>query len=189
MGGEDHGLVGQAQQLVEDRIVLRARVAVLEVGPAGAADEQRVAGEHPVAHQEAVGIVGVAGRVEHVERDALDRELVALLQPHRHHVDLAALAHHGHAMGAVTQRAEAGDMIGMQVGIDGLDQLEIEFVHELEVTVDLLQHGIDDQRLAPAPAGQEVGVGARDAVEKLAEDHRLPRRFGDSESPWLLRTI
>jgi len=27
-------------------------------------------------------------------------------------------------MGAVAQRAQAGDMIGMQVGIDRLDQLE-----------------------------------------------------------------
>ena len=160
MGGEDHGLVGQAQQLVEDRIVLRARVAVLEVGPAGAPDEERVAGEHPVAHQEAVGVVGVAGRVEDVERHALDGQFVALLQPHRHHIDLAAFAHDGHAMGAITQCAEPGDMIGVQMGIDGLDQLEIKFVHELEVTVDLLQYGIDDQRLAPAPAGQEVGVGA-----------------------------
>src|SRR6516162_5393558 len=41
VGRENHGLVGQTQQLVEDRIVLRARVAVLEIGAAGAADEQR----------------------------------------------------------------------------------------------------------------------------------------------------
>ena len=45
----DQRLVGQLQQLAEDRIVLRARIAVLEIGAAGAADEQRVAGEHPVA--------------------------------------------------------------------------------------------------------------------------------------------
>src|SRR4051794_34147014 len=86
-------------------------------------------------------------------------------------------------MGPVAERAEAGEMIGMEVRIDGLDQSEVEFVHELEVPVDLLQHRIDDQRLASAPAGQKIGVGSRDAVEELAEDHRLPRRFGDSESP------
>ena len=159
------------QQLVEDRIVLRARIAVLEIGAAGAADQQRVAGEHAVAHQEAVGIVGVAGRVEHVERDALDRELVAFGEPHRHHVDLALLAHHGDAVGAVAQRAEPGDVVGMQMGVDRLDQLEVELVDELEVAVDLLQHRIDDQRLAAAPAGEQIGVGAGDAVEELAEDH------------------
>jgi hypothetical protein len=49
---ENHRLVGQFHELVEDRIVLRARVAVLEIGAAGAADQQRVAGEDPVLHQE-----------------------------------------------------------------------------------------------------------------------------------------
>ena len=40
-----------------------------------------------------------------------------------------------------------------------------------QIAVDLLQHGIDDQRLAAAPAGEQVGVGAGHAVEQLAEDH------------------
>ena len=86
-------------------LVLGAGIAVLEIGAAGAADEQRVAGEHPIAEMEAVGIVGVAGRVEHVEAQALDAELVAVGDPHRHDIDLALLAHDGHAARAVAQRA------------------------------------------------------------------------------------
>ena len=109
---------------------------------------------------EAVGIVGVAGRVEHVERDALDRELVAVGEPHRHHVGLGLLAHHGDAVGAVAQRAEAGDVVGVQMRVDRLDQLEVELLHQLEIAVDLLQHRIDDQRLAAAPAGEQIGIGA-----------------------------
>ena len=65
--GKHHRLVRQSQKFAEDRLVLRACVAVLEIGAAGAADEQRVAGEHAVAHEETVGIVGMAGRVEHVD--------------------------------------------------------------------------------------------------------------------------
>ena len=42
-------LLGELQQATEERVVLRARVAVLEIGPAGAADEQRIAGEDAVA--------------------------------------------------------------------------------------------------------------------------------------------
>jgi len=79
--------------------------SVLEIGAAGAADKQRVAGEHAVVHPEAVGIVGMAGRIEHVERDPLDRELVAFGKPHRDHVDLAHLAHHRDAVRAIAQRA------------------------------------------------------------------------------------
>src|SRR2546430_7652392 len=75
-------------------------------------------------------------------------------------------------MGAVAQRPEAGEVIGVEMRIDSLHQLEVELADELDVTVDLLQHRIDDQRLAPAPTGDEIGVGAGDAVEQLAKDHR-----------------
>ena len=54
-----------------------------------------------------------------------------------------------------------------------LTSLQVELVDELDVAVDLFQHRIDDQRLAAVPAGQEVGVGAGDAVEELAEDHNV----------------
>ena len=84
-----------------------AGIAVLEIGAAGAADEQRVAGEHAVAEMETVRIVGMAGRIEHVEAQALDAELVAVGDPHRHDVDVALLAHHRHAARSVAQRARA----------------------------------------------------------------------------------
>src|SRR4029453_12652194 len=79
--------------------------------------------------------------------------------------------HDGDAVRAVEQRAEAGDVIGMDVGVDRLDQLEVELVDELQVAVNLLQDGINDEGLAAATAGHQVAVGARDAVEQLAEDH------------------
>ena len=151
--------------------VLLARVAVLEIGAAGAADQQRVAGEHAIAHQVAVGIVGVAGRIEHVQREPLDRQFLALREPHRDDVGLGLLTHHGDAVRAVAQRAEPGDVIGMEMRVDRFHELEVELADELEIAVDLLQDGIDDQRLAAASAGEQIGVGAGYAVEQLAEDH------------------
>ena len=103
----------------------------------------------------------MAGRVKHVERHALDGELLAFGKPHRDDVGLGLLAHHGDAMRAVAQRAEAGDVVGMQMRVDRLDQLEVELAHELEIAVDLLQHRIDDQRLAAAPAGEQVACRCR----------------------------
>ena len=84
---------------------------------------------------------------------------------------LAILAHHGDAVRAVAQRAEPGDVIGVDVRVHRLDQLEVELLHQLQVAIDLLQHRIDDQRLAAAPAGQQIAVGAGHAVEQLAENH------------------
>ncbi len=63
-------------------------------------------------------------------------------------------------MGAVAQFAESGDMVGVQMGIDGLDQLEIEFTQQLAVAVDLLEHGVEDQCLAAVAAGQQIAVGS-----------------------------
>ena len=47
---EHERFLRQLEQFVEDRIVLRARIAVLKIGSPGAADKQGVAGEDAVAH-------------------------------------------------------------------------------------------------------------------------------------------
>src|SRR5581483_11218215 len=66
---------------------------------------------------------------------------------------------------------EARDVVGMQMGVDRLDQLEVQLLQQLAIAVRLLQHGIEDQRLAAGTAREQVGIGAGNAVEKLAEDH------------------
>ena len=50
-------------------------------------------------------------------------------------------------------------------------QLEVELAYQLQVAVHLFQDWIDDQRLATAAGGEQVGVGAGRRVEQLAEDH------------------
>ena len=98
-----------------------ARIVVLEIGAAGAADQQRVAGENAVGEQERVGIVGVARRIQHVETQSLDLDAVAFRHPHGDDIGAAMLAHHRDAMGAVAQRAEPGHVIGVQMGIHRFD--------------------------------------------------------------------
>ena len=89
---------------------------------------------------------------------------------------VALLAHHGDAMRAVAQRAQPGHVVGVQMGVDRLDEFEVKLSHKLQITIDPLQHRIDDQRLAATPAGEEIGVGAGRAVEELAEDQWAPSR-------------
>jgi len=62
-------------------------------------------------------------------------------------------------VGTVAQLTQACDVIGMQVGVHCLDKLEIELAQQLAIAVDLLQHGIEDQRLAAGAAGQDIAVG------------------------------
>jgi hypothetical protein len=65
-------------------------------------------------------------------------------------------------------------VVGVHVGVDRLDQLEVELFDERQIAVDLLQHGIEDQRLAAAAAGEQIGICAGHLVEQLAEDHGTP---------------
>ena len=91
------------------------------------------------------------GRVEHVEAQAFDFDAVAFGNAHRDDVGFGVLAHHRDAMGAVAQRAEPGDVIGMQMGVDRLDQFQVEFANELQIAVDLFQTG---SMISASPPGR-----------------------------------
>jgi CO dehydrogenase/acetyl-CoA synthase gamma subunit (corrinoid Fe-S protein) len=71
----------------------------------------------------------------------------------------------------VTQCAEPGDMVRVQMGVDGLYELEIQFVNKMQIAVDLFQDRIDDQRLAARTAREKIGIGTGYLVEELTEDH------------------
>ena len=99
------------------------------------------------------------------------RQRVAVGQPHGDDIDPGLLAHDRDAARAIAQRAEAGDVVGMQMGIHRFHQLQVEFADQLQVAVHLLQHRVDDQRFPAAAGGQQVGVGAGGGIEQLAEKH------------------
>ena len=72
-------------------------------------------------------MVGMCGSVHHTETYAMDPGRFAVSDRHRGHVGLCLLAHHGGAIGTVAHLAKSGDVIGMKIRGDGLDQPEIEF--------------------------------------------------------------
>lgn len=52
-------------------------------------------------------------------------------------------------MGPITQGAEACDVVGVQVRVHRFDETQIELAQQLKITVDLVDHRIDDQGLPP----------------------------------------
>ena len=92
-------------------------------------------------------------RIHGIQNHALDPELFPVGYANGHYVHLALRAHHGDALRAVAQRAKAGDVIGVKVRIHCLDQIELEFVHQAQIAIHLVQHRIDDQRFSAATAG------------------------------------
>src|SRR5215216_1699376 len=77
-------------------------------------------------------------------------------------------------MRPVSEGSEPSDVIGMEMGVHSLDELQVQLAQKLEVAIHLLQHGIDDQGFAATSTGQKVTVGAGRAVEHLTEDHGSP---------------
>ncbi|WP_430709532.1 hypothetical protein [Mesorhizobium captivum] len=61
----------------------------------------------------------------------------------------------------------------MQMRVHRLDQPQVELTHEPEIAVDLVQNRIDDQCLAALATGKQIGIGARNGIEQLTEDHDL----------------
>ena len=64
-------------------------------------------------------------------------------------------------------------MVGVHVSVDGLDQAQIKVFEQLDVTIDLLKHGIDDECFAAEPAGDQIAICRRLDIEQLTEDHSL----------------
>lgn len=62
-------------------------------------------------------------------------------------------------------------MIGMAMGIDGIQQIQAQFLNQCQITVKLLEHRVDDHRTLAGCVSQYVGVRRRGVVVHLSEDH------------------
>ena len=147
---EQAGL-GQREDARAHRAVERARVALLEVGAARAADQHAVAGEGHALVVEHVGdaAVGVAGRRPHLERAAAEGHAVAVWQQPIGARGAARLGERDLAAEPLLQQPGAGHVVGMDMGLERPQQLEPELVDQGGVAPHLLEHRIDQHRLAP----------------------------------------
>ncbi len=61
-------------------------------------------------------------------------------------------------------------MVGVAVGVQRGDEREVQLAEQRVVARVLLEHRVDDHRLAGVRVAQKVGVGRRRGVEQLTED-------------------
>ena len=73
----------EREQAAEQAVVERLRVAARQVGAAGAADQQGVAGEDAVLADQAHRVGGVAGRVQHLQAQLAEDDRLAVVDAHR----------------------------------------------------------------------------------------------------------
>ena len=93
----------------------------------------------------------------------------------------------------IAKRADSRDVVGMKMRVDRLDEPQIQLIQQLDVAINPLQDGIDDEGFATPPTGQQITVGGRHIVEHLAENHvgrpslpsRSPGSFSSSQAFYL----
>jgi hypothetical protein len=76
----------------------------------------------------------------------------------------------GQQRNAHLQRTRSSDVVGVAVRVDGVDELELQVFDELQVPVDRLEHGVDEDALIRDWTGNEVCVSAADWLEKLSNN-------------------
>ena len=129
-------------------------ITALKIGAPSTANKQRVTCKNTVIHLEAVRIVGVPWCVNHIEADPFYGNLVAFFYSHGHYIHSTLLTHDGNAFSLVTKDTHAREMVGVDVRIDDLYKIEVEFLEEKEILLHSVQYWINDKRFTARSASQ-----------------------------------
>ena len=73
----------------------------------------------------------------------------------------------------IAQTSECGNVIGVNVGIGREYQSHAELVQQLQILIQVIEHGINQQRFTAHATRKQVGVRAGLLIEQLAKDHEL----------------
>ena len=148
-----------------DAVVEVRRAAGLKIGAAAGFDQQSIASEQELLYRRVdevgVVVVRVSGREQRMQRHRPHAERLSLL-----HADVGAgqIEHLGvgdPALRALLEPARAGEVIGMDVGLQRRHQGQSHVLEHLQVAFRGIQHGIDEDCLPRLLAADEIGVGAR----------------------------
>ena len=160
----------QPQDAAEQAVVERFRIAGRQIGAAGAAEQQRIAGEQVIFHLQTHRVARVARRVHHLQTQAADMNHVAVIEAH---VDerrgTFAMHHHGHAE-LLRQLPCPGKVVGVRVRIDQVTDAQPVARGEAKIAVNLARLRIDHYGRACLAAAEQIGLTT--AGSNLLEDHQ-----------------
>ena len=135
------------------RTVHRPRIALLEIGPTAAPDQQAVAGERHALVVDDIGDapVGVARRSADLEISIAEVDAIAMRK-----IAIGARGAARRGGRDVTaelplQQPPAGHMIGMNVRLERGDELEAELLDQRCVASRLLENRVDQEGLVLPP--------------------------------------
>ena len=110
-------------------------------------------------------------RVENVKVQVVDAKLLAFVEVNGNTFGPGHKPHGADAAGLVAQRPQCRDMVGMNMGIHGHHQFQVQLFDEADILAGVFQHWINQQGFATPALGYQIGVSARCLIEKRAKDH------------------
>ena len=169
----DQALSRQRHDLVADRAEHRTRIALLEVSAAGAADHEAIACEREAGVIENIrqAATGMARCGAHLKVPRAERDPVVVAQQPVGAFRSARGRHRDLATELALEPPGAGDVIGVNVGLERRNRRESQLAQQGRIALPVLEHGIDHQRLARRGVAQKIGVGGRGGIEQLPENH------------------
>ena len=141
--GKDANLISEGFEF-RQTVVLPLGVPSRQIGPAAAANQKRVTGKDSVSKQEAHGILGVTRRVDDFERQFAEFDLVAVVDSQVHVGRLGGAVHDDLGTVALAHYFAGGIMVGMGMGVDGVEDGGTEKTSQLDVIVGFVYFRIDD---------------------------------------------
>ena len=109
--------------------------------------------------------------VHRLNLQSVDVEPLAVFNAPRHAIGLGLLAHDSDAAGLVAQLAEAGNVVGVHVRVDRVNEFRAELLNQLQVLRDIFDDRIDQRGFGALAAREQVGIGRAGGIEQLAKNH------------------
>ncbi len=147
------------------------RVALLEIGPPAATNEQAITGKgHAlVVEHESGAAIGMAGRGNRRDMAIAESQRLAVREVYIRTLRPGALRQGDPAAEPLLQQPGPGHVVSMDMGFEAHDEAQAELLDQGDLARHLLEHRIDEDCLAACTIGKQIGVGRALLVEQLAE--------------------
>lgn len=145
----------------------------MEIRPAIASNKQRVSREDRPGQNITCAAIRVTGRRQRFQCGMADVQFlpVGKEQIGTRYRAGRATAIHDLRTGAILEQRGSGNVIGMHMGFDCIEQGQAQLLQEFHIAFNILKDGIDDDGLACFPIGHDVAAALRPVIDILRLVH------------------
>ena len=131
------GFVRKAEEFLGNALKKLFGIALLKIGPSTSPDEEGVSGKEHTIDLECGAGIGVSWGLNCMDAVLADFQLIPVLQKQIRAGNPGGLTHRGFRTGHLTKEPGCSNMVGIDMGIHDIFQLNPQFFQKLEVPLEL----------------------------------------------------